>query len=76
MLSSKLECRKISLDSALQNAQLADANVQQRMAVYTDAKKKAKPSVVEVGDKVLLQQNYQNKLSTRHNPNPYTAIDR
>ena len=65
-----------SLESALQNAHLVDANVKQRMAVYTDAKKKAKPSVVEVGDKVLLQQNHQNKLSTRYDPNPYTVIER
>ena len=65
-----------SLESALQNAHLADANVKQRMAVYTDAKKKAKPSVVEVDDKVLLQQNHQNKLSTRYDPNSYTVIER
>ena len=65
-----------SPESALQNAHLADANVKQRMAVYTDAKMKAKPSVVEVGDKVLLQQNHQNKLSTRYNPNPYPVIER
>ena len=37
-----------SLESALQNAHLADTIVKQRMAVYTDAMKKAKPSVVEV----------------------------
>ena len=67
-----------SLESALQNAHvhLADANVKERMAVYTDAKKKAKLSVVEVGDKVLLQQNHQNKLSIRYDPNPYTVIER
>ena len=65
-----------SLESALQNAHLADANVKQRMAVYTDAKKKAKLSVVEVGDKVLLQQNHQSKLSTRYDPNPYIVIER
>ena len=65
-----------SLESALQNAHLANANVKQRMAVHTDAKKKAKPSVVEVGDKVLLQQNHQDKLSTRYDPNPYIVIER
>ena len=42
-----------SLESALQNATFADAIVKQRMAVYTDAMKKAKPSVVEFGDKAL-----------------------
>ena len=46
------------------------------MAVYTDAKEKAKPSVVKVGDKVLLQQNHQNKLSTRYDLNLYTVIER
>ena len=46
------------------------------MTVYTDARKKAKSSAVEVGDKVLLQQNHQNKFSTRYDHNPYTVIER
>ena len=48
----------------------------QKMARYIDVKKKAKPSKVKMGDKVLLQQKQQHKLSTRYDCRPYTVIAR
>ena len=38
------------LASTLQNAKSSDSEARQKMARYTDLKKKAKPSMVKVGD--------------------------
>jgi hypothetical protein len=65
-----------TLASALKNAKVSDSEAKQKMARYTDVKKKAKPSMVNVGDKVLLQQKRQHKLSTRYDCRPYTVIAR
>ena len=65
-----------TLASALQNAKSFDSEAKQKMARYTDVKKKAKPSMVKVGDKVLLQQKQQHKLSTRYDCRPRTVIAR
>lgn len=64
------------LASALQKAQFSDSKMKKKMASYTDEKKKAKVSGVKVGDKVLLQQKRQDKLSTRYDCHPYTVIEK
>ena len=63
-----------SLENALKKAQAVDRRVKQKMAVFTDKKRKAKPSNVSTGDRVLLQQRKRDKLSTRFDSKPYTVV--
>ena len=53
-----------------------DQQAKQRTKVYADRRNRATPSDIKAGDKVLLQQAAQNKLSTRFDPNPYTVLER
>ena len=42
---------------------------------YADEKRRATPSNIERGDKVLLKQERKNKLSTRYDPDPYMVVE-
>ena len=43
---------------------------------YADKRNRASPPDIKGGDKVLLRQAKQSKLSTRYDPNPYTVLER
>ena len=43
---------------------------------YTDKRRHAKESTIQIGDTVLVKQYKQNKLTTRFNKTPYFVIDR
>ena len=43
---------------------------------YTDKRRHAKESTIQIGDTVLVKQYKQNKLTTRFNKTPYIVIDR
>lgn len=53
-----------------------DAEMKQKGKDYADQRRHAKDSDVYVGDKVLVQQHRQNKLSTRYANNPFTVVNR
>ena len=44
--------------------------------IYADKKRGARPSDIVVGDRVLLKQSRENKLSTNFEPHPYTVVRR
>jgi hypothetical protein len=44
------------------------------MKKYADEKRRAAPSNIKRGDKVLLKQERKNKLSTKYDPDPYIVI--
>ena len=44
--------------------------------LYADTKRRAVESTIEVGDKVLVKQDRENKFSTPFNPKPYTVVDK
>ena len=48
-----------------------DTTVKQKMKVYADSRRKAKPHYFRVGDPVLVKQKKSNKLSTPFDPKPY-----
>ena len=64
------------LSTALQTAQVKDRQAKQNTKAYADKRNRASPSDIKPGDKVLLQQARQNKLSTRYDPEPYTVVER
>ncbi|CAB4030060.1 uncharacterized protein K02A2.6-like [Paramuricea clavata] len=45
-----------------------------KMKKYADEKRRAAPSNIKRGDKVLLKQERKNKLSTKYDPDPYIVI--
>ena len=45
-----------------------------KMKKYADEKRRATPSNIKRGDRVLLKQERQNKLSTRYDPDPYVVV--
>lgn len=53
-----------------------DAETKQRNKDYVDVKRRAKESSIKVGDKILLEQTKQNKLSTNYEPVPYEVTGR
>ena len=65
-----------AVSAAIQSAKGKDQQVKQRTKVYADKRNRASPSDIKSGDKVLLQQARQNKLSTLYDPQPYTVIER
>lgn len=54
----------------------ADAVRKEKGRVYANKVRRAKESTVKQGDKVLLQQQKQNKLLTPYERHPYTVINR
>lgn len=64
------------LSAALQSTQVKDKQAKQCTKAYVDKRNRACPSDIKSGDKVLLQQARQNKLSTRYDPEPYTVLER
>ncbi|PFX16891.1 uncharacterized protein K02A2.6-like [Stylophora pistillata] len=53
-----------------------DQQAKQRTQVYADKRNRASPSDMNSGDKLLLQQARQNKLSTLYDSQPYSVIQR
>ena len=45
-----------------------------KMKKYADEKRRAAPSNIKRGDRVLLKQERKNKLSTRYDPDPYVVV--
>ena len=45
-----------------------------KMKKYADEKRRAAPSNIKRGDKVLLKQERKNKLSTKYDPDPYIVV--
>jgi hypothetical protein len=48
-----------------------DAETKQKSKDNIDVRRQAKESNIQVGDKILLEQTKQNKLSTNYEPSPY-----
>ena len=46
------------------------------MKAYADKRNRASPSDIASGDKVLLKQSRQSKLSTLYDPHPFTVLER
>ena len=44
------------------------------MKKYADEKRRAAPSNIKRGDRVLLKQERKNRLSTRYDPDPYVVV--
>ena len=53
-----------------------DAEMKQKNKDYVDVKRGAKESSIKVGDKILLQQKKQDKLSTNYEPVPHEVTGR
>ena len=53
-----------------------DSERKLKMKDYVDSRRRAAPSVIQVGDQVLLQQRKINKMSTPFEPVPYVVISR
>lgn len=53
-----------------------DAEQKAKMAHYSNSKRGAKASDIEIGDRVLIRQDKANKLSTPFNPNPHIVVDK
>ncbi|XP_022805991.1 uncharacterized protein LOC111343115 [Stylophora pistillata] len=60
----------------IREAEGKNQQAKQGTKVYTDKRNRASPSDIKSGDKVLLQQVRQNKLSTLYDPQPYTVLER
>ncbi|PFX34699.1 Uncharacterized protein K02A2.6 [Stylophora pistillata] len=65
-----------AVPAAIQSAKGKDQQAKQHTKVYADKRNRASPSDIKSGDKVLLQQAWQNKLSTLYDPQPYTVLER
>ena len=48
-----------------------DERAKSKMKQYADVRRKARHTVIQVGDRVLLRQRKQNKFSTRFDPKPF-----
>jgi hypothetical protein len=53
-----------------------DAEQKGRSKLYADERRGAKPSEVDVGDKILLKADKVNKFSTTFQPTPYTVVSK
>ena len=65
-----------AVSAALQSAKVRDQQAKQRMKAYADKRNRASPSDIASGDKVLLKQSRQSKLSTLYDPDPFTVLER
>jgi len=65
-----------AVSAALQSAKVKDQQAKQRMKAYVDKRNRASASDIASGDKVLLKQVRQNKLSTLYDPHPFTVLER
>ena len=72
------ELSESQLQPARQDAAVhsADAVRKEKGRVHANSVRRAKESMVKQGDKVLLRQQKQNKLSTPYERDPYTVINR
>ena len=53
-----------------------DGCAKMKQKIYVDNKRGARPSVIAVGDRVLLKQSKENKLSTNFEPHLYKVVRR
>ena len=53
-----------------------DGCAKMKQKIYADNKRGARPSDIAVGDRVLLKQSSENKLSTNFEPHPYKVVRR
>ena len=53
-----------------------DGCAKMKQKIYADNKRGARPSDIAVGDRVLLKQSRENKLSTNFEPHPYKVVRR
>jgi len=67
---------QLSEDTQLtgQKVEEKDEKAKAKMKAYADAKARAAPSEIAVGDLVLARQKKQNKLSTPFDPRPFRVI--
>ena len=65
-----------AVSAALQSAKVRDQQDKQRMKTYVDKRNRASTSDIASGDKVLLKQSRQNKLSTLYDPHSFTVLER
>ena len=65
-----------AVSAALQSAKVKDQQAKQRMKAYVDKRNRASASDIASGDKVLLKQVRQNKLSTLYDPHLFTVLER
>ena len=53
-----------------------DAEMKEKGRLYADTRRGAKDSDIHSGDKVLVKQDRENKMSTRFNPSPFKVVER
>jgi hypothetical protein len=58
------------------DVKLKDSSMKTKGKEYTDTVRKAEKSVISVGDKIILRQKHENKLSTKFDPIPYTVVEK
>jgi hypothetical protein len=58
------------------DVKLKDSSMKTKGKEYADTVRKAEKSVISVGDKIILRQKHENKLSPKFNPIPYTVVEK
>ena len=53
-----------------------DAEMKEKGRLYADMHRGAKVSDIHSGDKVIVKQDRENKMSTRFNPSPFKVVER
>ena len=65
-----------AVSAVLQSTRVKDQQAKQHMKACVDRRKRKSASDIASGDKVLLKQTRQNKLSTFYDPHPFTVLER
>ena len=60
----------------IQEVKRKDDKAKAKIKVHADARFKAKPSRIDVGDLVLVRQRKHNKLSLRFDPSPFRVTSK
>jgi len=58
------------------DVKLKDSSMKTKGKEYADTVRKAEKSTISVGDKIILRQKHENKLSPKFNPIPYTVVEK
>ena len=64
------------LSAALEYAKVKEQQAKYRAKAYADQRSRASPSDIKTGDRVLLKQARQTKMSTRYDSRRYRVIER
>ena len=75
-LRDKIPSVKTPVSKEFREAQALEKEKKQKAKHYFDNTNKAKPIEIHIGDRVLMQQLKQNKLTSRYDHRPYKVIER